>query len=125
MFQFGAVLQHQSQRVFHNAAHCAAPAGVRGADDAVFEVGKQNRRTVGGCYAEQDSGPVRYQTVGLDPVQRRGVCIFGMAGYALTGKSGGRSRHSESAGGNVDILPDVFRGVGTFAVDVQAFVAAV
>lgn len=74
---------------------------------------------------EQDSGPVRYQTVGLNPVQRRGVCIFGMAGYVLTGKSGGRSRHSESAGGNVDILPDVFRGVGTFAVDVQAFVAAV
>ena len=119
------MLQHQSQRVFHNAAHRAAPAGVRGADDAVFEVGKQNRCAVGGCYAEQNSGPVRYKTVGLNPVQRRGVCIFGMAGYALTGKSGGSCRHPESAGDNVDILSDVFRGIGTFAVDVQAFVTAV
>ena len=84
-----------------------------------------NWSAVGGGDAEQNSGVVGNKGVSLDFVQRRCSDIFGMSGYALTGKSGRFRRQAEATGGNDDVLFDVFRFVGAFAVEVQAFITAV
>ncbi len=60
----GAERHHRRNRRLHDAGKRAAPAAMRGADDAGFWIGEQHWRAIRGEYAERDARHFRHGAVG-------------------------------------------------------------
>ena len=124
VFDGSAFFEHDFDRVFNDTGKRTPPAGMSGADNAVFFIGQQNRHAVGGGNAQNDAGTVGDHAVGLDFVTRGAVDINGFVGMPLAGTHHRVAGEAVEPADQFKVFFYVFRLVAAFAVEVETGVNA-